>query len=448
MRPYRHAHHEHVPHGLRQYVNARMHRRLFVWFGLAILAAAATAAGTMHLVGRTGGGGIRNWNLERARLATFVGGRFARVWNSPVERDELASAMARELDLGVRLTDMSGNALASVSFPPRCRWRMALPVPTALGPEGLVEICGDRHHAPPPPGLLLVAVLAACAMLWAIAGRVARRIAQPLGQLTRVAREIGEGNLSSRAALCGWRRNDEIGALGEAVNEMAERLERQLKDQRELLATVSHELRTPLTRIRLLLELAEGSGADPKMLREVDAEIVEMDKLVGELLAGARVDFHALAPRAVDAVEIARRAVERAALEGSTVDASDDAGTLMADPTLLARALAALLDNAKKYGAPPVVVRVHPTDDGRAVAFDVDDAGAGFAAGDEERLMTAFARGRDTAPDDARGIGLGLSLVRRIAEAHGGRAYARTLPGGGARVAIEIPREPRARRPA
>lgn len=423
-----------------------MHRRLFVWFGLAILAAAGTAAVTMHLVGGAQGPG---WNLERGRLAAFVGGRFARVWNAPAERDELAMAMAHELDLGVRLRDLGENLLATAAYPAaRCRWRMTLPVLTSVGPVGRVEICADRHHARPPPGLLLVAVLAACGVLWAIAGRVARRIAEPLGQLTRVAREIGEGNLSSRAALCCWRRNDEIGALGEAVNEMAERLERQLRDQRELLATVSHELRTPLTRIRLLLELAGGSGAESKMLRELDAEIVEMDKLVGELLAGARVDFHALAPRQVDALEAARRAVERAALDGSSVDANDGAGTLMADPTLLARALAALLDNAKKYGATPVVVRVRPTRDGRAVVFEVDDAGPGFAPGDEERLMTAFARGRDTAPDDARGLGLGLALVRRIAEAHGGRAYAVTLPAGGARVAIELPREPRARRPA
>jgi signal transduction histidine kinase len=296
--------------------------------------------------------------------------------------------------------------------------------------------------------MLVLALLAACSVLWAIAGGVARRIAWPLRQLTLVTREIGEGNLSSRAGLCNWKRHDEIGELGLAINEMAERIERQLRDQRELLATVSHELRTPLTRVRLLLELAEASGADPKIAREIDGEVMEMDKLVGELLAGARVDFHALAPRLLDAGDVARRAVERSTLTDAQVVVADDAGELMADPTLLGRALVALLDNAKKYGAPPVTVRVRAQDADRGVLFEVEDRGQGFAPGDEERLMTAFTRGRDTAPDDVRGIGLGLSLVRKIAEAHGGRAFAKNVDGGGACVAIELPREPRARRPA
>ncbi len=421
-----------------------MHRRLFVWFGIAIVAAAMAVMGTTHMFGS---GGPRGWRSESQRIATFVGGRFARVWNDPAARTELTYSIAHDLDLGVRLEDTSGTVLANAGYPAQCHWRWSVPIDSSSGRVGRAVVCADKHRNPPTPAVLIFTLLAACLVLWAIAGKVARRIAWPLRQLTDVAREIGAGNLQSRAALCGWERHDEIGDLGIAVNEMAERIERQLRDQRELLATVSHELRTPLTRIRLLLELAEAGGTDAKIAREIDGEVVEMDKLVGELLAGARVDFHALAPRTLDAADVARRAVERAGITAN-VDARDDVGELMADPTLLGRALVALLDNAKKYGTAPVTVRVRSTDEDRSVLFEVDDCGKGFAPGDEERLMTAFARGRDTAPDDARGIGLGLSLVRKIAEAHGGRASATNLASGGARVAIELPREPRARRPA
>jgi signal transduction histidine kinase len=422
-----------------------MHRRLFVWFGIAIVAAAATVAVASHALTN---GGSRGWNAERTRITNFVGHRFAHAWNDATERADLTRSISGDLDLDLRVEDASGRRLEDTGFPARCRWQWTAPVVQNGVSIGRVLACADRHRPGPRPGMLVLALLAACSVLWAIAGGVARRIAWPLRQLTLVTREIGEGNLSSRAGLCNWKRHDEIGELGLAINEMAERIERQLRDQRELLATVSHELRTPLTRVRLLLELAEASGADPKIAREIDGEVMEMDKLVGELLAGARVDFHALAPRLLDAGDVARRAVERSTLTDAQVVVADDAGELMADPTLLGRALVALLDNAKKYGAPPVTVRVRAQDADRGVLFEVEDRGQGFAPGDEERLMTAFTRGRDTAPDDVRGIGLGLSLVRKIAEAHGGRAFAKNVDGGGACVAIELPREPRARRPA
>jgi signal transduction histidine kinase len=211
-----------------------------------------------------------------------------------------------------------------------------------------------------------------------------------------------------------------------------------LRDQRELLAAVSHEIRTPLTRIRLLLELSrEGVDAE-KNLAEIDSEVVEIDALVGDLLASARMDFSALAPRPLRADEIARRAVERSSIPGVKVDVPEAPGSLEADATLVSRALAALLDNAKKYGGERVVLRVQTAGD--RVTFAVDDDGHGFEAGDEERVFEAFYRGNGRAQNEPRGIGLGLALVRRIAEAHGGRAYAQNLPSGGARVAIELPR--------
>jgi signal transduction histidine kinase len=418
-----------------------MHRRLFVWFTWAMIASGITVAGTMHLFGN----GSQTWRVEVERVRHFVSDEYARVWNDPGQRAALSNTLSHDLQLGVQVTDEHERVLDLVDMPTHCRMRIAFDLQPSHGPVlGHVEMCGDRHRMGPRPWLLALGLFVAGVVLWGLAGKVARHLAQPLSELTQVAREIGEGNLASRARLC-RPIPGEVGELTIAINDMAERIERQLKDQRELLATVSHEMRTPLQRVRLLLELAAEGGTDRKLLDEIDGEVVEIDALVGQLLASARVDFAALSPRSLDAGDVVRRAVERSGLTGARADVEPTAGTLMADATLLSRALAALLDNARKYGGAAVTVRVRGTPE--TVAFDVDDDGRGFAPGEEQKVFEAFYRGIDRA-DDARGIGLGLSLVKRIAEAHGGRVYARNLEAGGARVGVELPREPRARRPA
>src|SRR5207244_2374596 len=139
---------------------------------------------------------------------------------------------------------------------------------------------------------------------------------RPYGELARVAHDIGMGKLSSRFSLAPWNAHGEALMLADAINDMAERIEKQMKDQRELLAGVSHEIRTPLSRIRLLVELCRsknGDGASPgklavdeETLDEIDREVVEIDALVGELLASSRLDFAAVSPHDLDAKDVAR----------------------------------------------------------------------------------------------------------------------------------------------
>ena len=162
--------------------------------------------------------------------------------------------------------------------------------------------------------MVLLAVTVALAVLWAASGRIARRLAWPLEELTRVARDLGDGKLQSRFDLRHAR--GEVRSLAEVMNAMAARIERQLKDQRELLAAVSHELRTPLARIRLLLEL--GRNGRLQVLDPLEHEVLEMDALVGELLASARLDFSAMARVPLEATDLAARALERAALSRSS----------------------------------------------------------------------------------------------------------------------------------
>jgi len=287
-------------------------------------------------------------------------------------------------------------------------------------------------------------------VLWIAAGRVARRIAQPLYELTRAAQELGAGNLKARVTAAGFG-FDETAVLSSAFNEMAARLERQLAEERELLASVSHELRTPLARIRLLVEIgrqavaAQGQGepSDPRTLDEIEREAIEIDALVGELLASARIEFQAVTPKPLDAVEVARRALERAGEDAAKLVSAAPPIPFAGDPTLVGRALANLIDNARKHGSG--LARLAVRADGAGVTFEVVDRGRGFAPGDESRVFERFYRGADPDAGSQGSLGLGLALVKRIADAHGGRVHAANEPGGGARVVLELPLAPPAR---
>jgi two-component system, OmpR family, sensor kinase len=426
------GHHAHGAHGFHRHRRIRgapLHRRLFFWFGVSILLMGAVASAVMWLAG-AGGAGAH----EMARVKAFVAGRYAAVWADPGARAELTTALARDLGLGVRLEARDGSTLAEAG--PACA-QHTLDVTVTDGPGtvlGTVHACQPRSPGPPT---FFLALLAAGATLWLASLAVARRIGRPLRDLAGVAREIGEGRLQSRARL-GWHQPGEVGALAESINEMASRIEKQLADQRELVAAVSHEIRAPLTRLRMLVELLHGKEADDATLAKLEREIVEIDALVGDLLASSRLDFSMLSVRELDASELATEALERAGLPAARLSVATTSPTLQGDATLLARALANLLDNAARHGggATRLAVRDEGPD---ALAFDVEDEGPGFPEGMLTRAFEPFQRGH-VERRGSSSLGLGLALVRRIAEAHGGGATAENRPGGGARVVFRLSR--------
>lgn len=271
-------------------------------------------------------------------------------------------------------------------------------------------------------------------LLWALAGVVSGFIAFPIVRLASIVRSFGEGDFSARAGV--HRRSPaEVRELGDAFDAMAERIEAQIRGQRELLASVSHELRTPLARLRLVLELGRERGADARTLGDAESEIAIIDELVGTLLAGARLDAGAQSRSRLDLVAVARdavvRASERSTARSYALEADEPTCFVMADPALVARALAVLLDNADKHGGPNVVVRVRA--DAR---LEVEDDGPGVIEADRERIFEPFVRGAGKDYDERRGVGLGLHLVRRIAEAHGGSAYLTPVEPTGVRIGL------------
>jgi two-component system OmpR family sensor kinase len=316
---------------------------------------------------------------------------------------------------------------------------------TALLLYGLHRLAQSQWHDRPPAVLLFLVPMLA---MWVLSGKIAYRLARPLRELSEVAEEIGRGNLQARARIGSYHGIDEIAFVAGSINDMAAHIERQLAEQRELLAAVSHELRTPLARLRVLVDIARQRGSHEQTVAEIEKEILEMDQLVGELLASARLDFAALTTRPLDAVDAARRALERAGLSADKLVASQATLPLTADPTLLARALANLIDNARKHGGGLDRIRLYregdEPDPAAAISFEIDDRGPGFTPGQEHRVFEPFVRTGDAPnPEPAPpGLGLGLALVARIARAHGGKVAAANRPEGGARLTFQLPLRP------
>jgi two-component system, OmpR family, sensor kinase len=397
--------------------------RIFHWFGVAIVSTGLVVALVFHLLGDGG-----SWARQRDGALRFVGEQLARSWDDAPARAELVASLGRDLDLDLALRDAAGEVVGragSCEHP-----SFTVPVPG----RGVLDVCVP-HRFLGQPWRLGVALLAAIGVLWAVSGRIARRIARPIVHLADVARDLGDGKLASRARL-DRRELGEIGTLTNAMNDMAGKIEKQMRDQRELLAAVSHELRTPLGHVRVIGDLLSATG-DPVHLAQLEREVLEMDRLVGELLASARVDFSALSPVGLDAGALAATALERLHLPAGRLVVEAKDCHVEADPTLLLRAVGNLVENAERHGRGllRLVLRERP---GHLV-IEAEDGGPGFAEDELGRAFEPFRQG-SAGRGDGRSLGLGLSLVRRIAEAHHGGAFARNREGGGAVVGIDLPR--------
>ena len=260
---------------------------------------------------------------------------------------------------------------------------------------------------------------------------LARGVTRRVENLRRGVEELGAGDLSARVEVCG---RDEVAALATSFNQAADRIEALVTSQRHMLASASHELRSPLARLRLSVELlreAEDGEVRDEHLAEAVRNIGELDRLIEDLLLVGRLEARAEPVR--EPVELLALAAE----EGSRVDAEvGGAEAIVAgDEALLRILLRNLLENADRHGEPPIEVVV--TREGDRGRVTVSDAGPGVPEPDRERIFEPFQRPAGESEEDREGAGLGLSLVRRIAEIHGGSV--RCEPADGGLFVVDLP---------
>ena len=319
------------------------------------------------------------------------------------------------------------------------------------GREAVVSYWLSPPDAPPGFGLGFPAIL-----LLVVAGPAwvtARTIVRPLARLAAAADAFGRGDLRARV---GMTRSDELGDVATAFDSMADNIVALRSAEKELLANVSHELRTPLARIRVALDLAsEGAQLERESLSDVARDLAELERIVGDVLATARLTTLDVEPRGawplrleptdvpriVDAAAVRFRAVHPA--RPLSVGTAAHLPVIIADGALLRRVLENLLDNAEKYtddGSAPIAITAAADDEW--VSLEVSDSGIGIATEDLTRVFEPFFRSDRSRSRATGGLGLGLALARRIVEAHGGTVRVSSRLGHGTRVQVSLPIKP------
>lgn len=258
---------------------------------------------------------------------------------------------------------------------------------------------------------------------------VTRRLTRRLERLQSAVELLGDGNLASRVTVEG---SDEVARLAISFNRAAARIEELVGAHKTLLANASHELRTPLARIRLSVDLIKNF-ADQRRKEGLEQDIAELDHLIDEILLASRLDA-TVEPEHDEEVDLLGLAAE----ECSRYDGVQLGGApvvVRGDARLLRRLLRNLLDNAERYGAPPVEVSISGSED--AAEIVVYDCGRAIPHSQAERLFEPFYRRADAV--NHSGAGLGLALVRQIAKRHHGHAYYLAAPHGGNSFRVDLP---------
>lgn len=283
--------------------------------------------------------------------------------------------------------------------------------------------------------LLMMLTAGMIAVFWT-AHRVMTRALRPLRALQEGVQRIAAGDLD--VALEN-RTRDEFGALTGAFNTMAARVKEMVKARDQLLTDVSHELRSPLTRLKVALALLPDSAKKA----QAESDTAEMEAMITELLEFERLrDPRALRTEPTDLVALARAAAAPFAdgPPGVRVVAAPDSIALDVDADGMRTVLRNLLGNAVKYALPDSrEIELSVRREEASVVLSVADDGPGIPDDDLPRLFEPFFRVDRSRSRKTGGYGLGLSICKRIVEAHGGHIAAANNPGRGARVTVTLP---------
>ncbi|MBQ0957551.1 HAMP domain-containing histidine kinase [Ideonella sp. 4Y11] len=282
-------------------------------------------------------------------------------------------------------------------------------------------------------GAALAALLAA--LFVAVAGGawpVVRGLTRRLERLRQGVEAFGSGALDQRVTVQG---RDEVAALAASFNQAATRIQALVQSHQNLLANASHELRSPLARLKMAVSMLDDAppAMREKLGREIHTNIAELDELVEEVLLSSRLE--AGAPQELDdSIDLAALAAEEAARVQAEVQGA--ALRVRGSERLLRRALRNLLENARRYGGDDVTLLLAESPDGLLVR--VCDRGPGVPQDQRERIFEPFYRLPGHAEREG-GVGLGLALVRQIAQAHGGAVRCEPREGGGSCFVITLP---------
>ena len=401
------------------------------------------------------------WVHERALRGTEQGARLERM------ADRLAAARAAVAALPEAGRDAAAHVLSRPGL--EIHWDRVVPLPAAPVPEALADVAARLGPAArlgwdpqAEPGHRLLGAVPAegggwivFSAPWITAGSagldhgalssmvamaigialvsilVVRWITGPLRRLSAAADRIGRDPRPRAVPMEG---PEEVRHAAAAFNAMQDRIARLLEDRTEALAAMSHDLRTPLARLQLRVGfLPEGEDR-----AQMEADIAEMETMIARTLDYIREGRDAEPMRPADLAAILQTLASDAADQGHDVTYEGPGRAVLPLRRLAAkRAISNLVENALRHGRPPVRLRI--LEEGALLAVEVTDSGAGIAAADRARAVAPF-----TQLDPARsgaGVGLGLAIAQRFAQASNGSLELREAPAGGLLARLLLPRE-------
>jgi len=306
------------------------------------------------------------------------------------------------------------------------------------GPYQII-FASPKFAEPPRPqiatpiiAVLSVIVLTGCYM-------AVRWLVKPIRWIKEGAARIGQGDLDYRIPVT---RRDDLGELAADINRMADDVHAMLEAKRQLLLAISHELRSPLTRAKVALEFLEDASVRENLITDIG----EMERLIADLLESERLNTRhsKLQLTPVNLGELVAGVVDAdvAGAEGRvTINLPPQPLTIQADATRLRLLVKNLAENALRYTTPdqpPVEITVRAS--GESAEIRVCDHGRGMSTHDLARVTEPFYRADPARSRVTGGLGLGLYLCRRIAEAHGGSLAIQSELGCGTQVTVCLPR--------
>lgn len=295
---------------------------------------------------------------------------------------------------------------------------------------------------------LTIVLIVAMLLLALLSYPLTRFVLSPLRKITQTSLALGSGNLSARTEL---RRSDEVGLLARTIDDMAEQIQKLLKSEKELLANISHEFRSPLARMRVAIELTK-EDIDPEEVRsyllDIENDIHELDQLVNDVLLAVKLEIGngedvkiSLKKQSIQLPELIDLSAQRFHTKHPDIELrielDPDLPVVQADPVMIRRVLDNLLDNSEKYGKSSPV-SIHASATPTELFVEISDRGAGVNEKDLNQLFVPFFRS-DPARSAQGGVGLGLTICKRIIEAHHGAISARITSDSSLAVSFTLP---------